>query len=98
MNFGTLFLVLIATVSALGHNSSLAVRNLRFDLAARQNHRRLVLRALKKIKRFPPYRRQVALKKLREIVDGFNYIYEEEPAEEEIRQENRRNRFAKYHS
>ena len=97
MNFGKLFLVLIATVSALGHNSSLAVRNLRFDLAARQNHRRLVLATLKKIKRLPPYRRQVALKKLKEIVDGLNYIYEE-PSKEKVRQENRRNRFAKYHS
>ena len=52
------------TVSALGHYSSLAVRNLNFDLAVRQNHRRMVLETLKKVQRKGnPYRRAVARKK-----------------------------------
>ena len=98
MNFGKLFLTLIATASAVGHYSNLAVRNLRFDLAARQNHRRMVLETLAKVRRIGnPHRRAVAMEKLRKIVNGLNFLYENQPTEEQIRQEDRRNRFQNYH-
>ena len=77
MNYGKLLSIFIAAVSALGHNSYLEVRNLRFDLVARKNNRRIVLKALKKLNRLPPYRRKSAMKNQRQ---------------------NRRNRFARYHS
>ena len=92
-------LSLISIVSALGHYSSLANRNLIFDLAARQNHRRMVLETLQKVERIGnPHRRAVAMEKLRKIVNGLNFIYENQPTEEQIRRNNRRNRFSKYHS
>ena len=92
-------LSLISMVSALGHYSSLANRNLIFDLAARQNHRRMVLETLQKVKRIGnPHRRAVAMEKLRKIVNALNFIYENQPTEEQIRRNNRRNRFSKYHT
>ena len=92
-------LSLISMVSALGHYSSLANRNLIFDLAARQNHRRMVLETLQKVERIGnPHRRAVAMEKLRKIVNGLNFIYENQPTEEKIRRNNRRNLFSKYHS
>ena len=99
MNFGLLFVAFIATASAMGHHSSLAVRNLRFDLEAREDHRRMVMETLQKVKRIGnPYRRAVAMEKLRKIVAGLNFLYENEPTEEQVRQEDRRNRFQRYHS
>ena len=98
MNFGKLFLTIIASVSALGHMSNIGIRNLRFDLAARQNHRRMVLETLKRVQRIGnPHRRAIAMDKLREIVNGLNFVYENQPTEEQIRQEDRRNRFQRYH-
>ena len=92
-------LSLISMVSALGHYSSLANRNLIFDLAARLNHRRIVLETLQKVERIGnPHRRAVAMEKLRKIVNGLNFIYENQPTEEKIRRNNRRNLFSKYHS
>ena len=99
MNFAKLFFTLVATASAMGHFSSLAVRNLRFDLAARADHRRMVMESLQKVKKIGnPYRRAAAMEKLRKIVAGLNFLYENQPTEEQIRQEDRRNRFKKYHS
>ena len=98
MIFGKLFLTLFASTSAVGHYSSLAVRNLNFNLAARQNHRRMVLETLRKVQRIGhPQRRAVAMEKLRKIVDGLNFLYENQPTEAQIRQNDRRNRFQSYH-
>ena len=88
MIFGKLLLTLFASTSAMGHYSSLAVRNLNFDLEARQNHRRMVLQTLAKIKRIRnPHRRAVALKKLRKINN--RYTYENQPTEARIQQDSR---------
>ena len=65
MNFGKLLSIFFAAVSALGHNSHLDVRNLRFYLAARKNNRRIVLQALRKLNRSSPYRRETETKKKR---------------------------------
>ena len=65
MNYGKLLSIFIAAVSALGHNSYLEVRNLRFDLVARKNNRRIVLQALRKLNQSPLYRRKTAMKKRR---------------------------------
>ena len=81
----------------MGHYSSLAVRNLNFDLEARQNHRRMVLQTLAKIKRIRnPHRRAVALERLRKIANDF--IYENQPTQAQIQQNSRRNRFQSYHT
>ena len=97
MIFGKLLLTFFATTSAMGHYSSLAVRNLNFDLEARQNHRRMVLLTLAKIKRIRnPHRRAVALVKLRKIANRFTY--ENQPTQAQTQQDSRRNRFQSYHT
>ena len=86
-------------IAALGHHSSLAVRNLRFDLKARQDYRRMVLQTLEKIKRIRnPYRRSVALQKLQKFVDAHNFMYENQPTEAQVRQQDRRSRFSNFHT
>ena len=98
MIIGNLILAILSTASALGHYSNLAVRNLNFDLAARQNHRRMILETLKKVQRIGnPHRRAIAMEKLQKIVNGLNFLYENQPTEEQTRQEERRNQFAQYH-